>query len=123
VIPGNQVETAPVEICCLEEVIEEFCGQRVLLSLAGIGDIARREDHVRRTTGVAETLHGLHERAQDDVAVVGITAAEMKIRNVQPGDVHHPERSTVTLTSSVAVRSARRRAALRCGASSRRAAG
>jgi hypothetical protein len=49
VIPGNQVETAPVEICCLEEVIEEFCGQRVLLSLAGIGDIARREDHVRRS--------------------------------------------------------------------------
>jgi hypothetical protein len=53
----------------------------------------------------------------------GGTAAEMKIRNVQPGNVHHPERSTVTLTSSVAVWSARRRAALRCGASSRRVAG
>jgi hypothetical protein len=39
------------------------------------------------------------------------------------GDVHHPKRLTVTLTSNVAVRSVRRRAALRCGASSRRAAG
>ena len=34
-------------------------------------DIARRKDHIRRTTGVAETPHGLHERTQDDVAVVG----------------------------------------------------
>src|ERR687895_141759 len=119
----HEVETVPVKICRLEEVVEESGGQRVLLSLAGIGDIARRKDHVRHTIGVAETPHGSHERAQDDIAVGGITAAEMKIRNVQPGDVHHPERLTVTLTSSVAVRSVRRRAALRCGASSRRAAG
>jgi hypothetical protein len=71
-----------------QECFEERCGSGIFLGLAAMRHIARGEDKVGPAACLSVALDRLDQRAQDDVAVVGIAALEVEIGDVEPNESH-----------------------------------
>jgi hypothetical protein len=60
----------------------------VFSGLAGESDIASGEDQVGRTTLFAEIPDRSDQGFQDYVTVIGVSGADVEVRDVEPGDLH-----------------------------------
>jgi hypothetical protein len=81
-------QAALVETGCGEEGVEELSSDFVLCGLARVSDVTGGEDQAGSESALPILRDGLNQRPQNDVAIVGIAAADVKIRDMQPGNTH-----------------------------------
>ena len=82
VVSRDDKEMSLFQACGLEQVVKEPCDKFVLVRLSRVGYIPRCENQVRDAATFAKVLYRLDERAEHDIAVVGVTTSDMKVRNV-----------------------------------------
>ena len=87
----EEEETVAFEVSGGEEFVEEDFGDFVFGWLAIMGDVAGGEDDVGSAAVVAIVGDGFDEGAQDDVAVIGVTASDVEVGDMKPGELHRVE--------------------------------
>lgn len=90
VIAGDDEESPTLQPEHPEQVVEETRRRYVLRRSSGVGNVPGREDDLGRPAVVAIARQRGKERTEHDIAVVGVASAKMEIRDVQPGELHHP---------------------------------
>src|SRR6266481_74168 len=88
VVAGNYEELLLIQLRGFQQIVKKRSRQLVFFLLAAMGNVSGGKDQVGGAAFLPKFFDRIDQGFKNNIAVVRITTTDMKVRDVQPGNIH-----------------------------------